>query len=64
MSKMQDIFWFISIFILVATLFVVTFEFGSSWGEYDLTQSLCKKQKYDFCEIVNIEYKLKEQDND
>lgn len=30
----------------------------------NVVQELCERQQYDFCEVVKIEYKLKEDNNE
>ena len=47
--------------LVILFLIIVSFTF-SKGGKEDVINELCKKQQYDFCEVKDITYKLKEQE--
>lgn len=48
-------------FVIAVLLFVIaTYLFGSVNGEHSLIQKLCQKNQYDFCEVAETTYRLKE----
>lgn len=48
--------------LLMIITWVICFGLGYTIGEDNLTQKLCAKQQYDFCEVIEQKpiYKLKE----
>lgn len=58
MSK--DLAAAVFIIFITFTAFVLGLIFGNASGIEFVTQQLCSKQQYDFCEVEKISYKIKE----
>lgn len=60
MTDKNDLAAAVFIIFITVTAFMLGLIFGDVYGIEFVTQQLCSKQQYDFCEVKEVTYKIKE----